>query len=103
VAMEVYARLLDQHPELLLQAVLFGVFGIPLAWFVRGGSLRTRLWAAAGYVAVLLVGFLALPPLVVDVSVDLAAFGLAFVPCVIIVALSALLVPSEGHVKTPGG
>ncbi len=102
-AMEVYARLLDQHPELLLQAVLFGVFGIPLAWFVRGGSMRPRLWAAAGYVAVLLVGFVALPPLVVDVNVDLAAFGLAFVPCVIIVVLSALLVPSEGHVKTPEG
>ena len=102
-AMEVYARLLDQRPELLLQAVLFGVFGIPLAWFVRGRTVGPRLWAAAGYAAVLLVGFVALPPLVVDVNVDLAAFGLAFVPCVIIVALSALLVPSEGHVKTPEG
>jgi serine/threonine-protein kinase len=102
-AMEAYARLLDQCPELLLQAVLFGVFGIPLAWFVRGGNARPRLWAAGGYLAVLLVGFVALPPLVVEVSVDLAAFALAFVPCVILVILSALLVPSEGPVKTPEG
>jgi len=102
-ALEFYARLLDQRPELLLQAALFGVFGIPLAWFLRGGGTRLRLWAAGGYVAALLVGFVALPPLAVDANVDLAAFGLAFVPCVIIVILSALLVPSEGPVKTPEG
>lgn len=102
-AMEVYARLLDQRPELLLQAALFGVFGIPLAWFLRGGRARPRLWAAGGYLVALLVGFVALLPRVVDANVDLAAFGRAFVPCVIIVVLSALLVPSEGPVKTPEG
>ena len=102
-AMQVYARLLDQRPELLLQAVLFGVFGIPLAWFVRGGKARPRLWAAGGYLAALLVAFVAMPPLLVDANVDLAAFGLAFVPCVIIVIVSALLVPADGPVKTPEG
>ena len=100
-AMQAYARLLDLRPELLLQAVLFGVFAIPLAWFVRGRKALPRVWVAGGYLAVLLVSFVALPPLLVDAPVDLAAFGLAFVPCVIIVILSALLVPSEGSVKTP--
>ena len=68
-----------------------------------GAGRPQRLWAAGGYVAALLVAFVALPPSGDRVNVDLAAFGLAFVPCVIIVLLSALLVPAEGPVKTPEG
>lgn len=102
-AMEVYARLLDRRPELLLQALLFGVFAVPLTWFLRGRAVRRRLWAAGIYLGTMLACFVVLPPLSVGANIDLPAFGLAFVPCVILVVLLTLLVASEGPIKTPEG
>jgi len=101
-ALEAYARLLDMRPELVLQAVLFAVFGVPLALFLRGDPGR-RLWAGAIYLAAFFAAFVLLPPLVVGVGVDLDAFVRAYLPCVIIVLLSALLVPSEGRAEAPEG
>lgn len=102
-ALQVYARLLDRRPELLLQSLLFGVFALPLTWLLRGRDARRRLWTVGIYLGALLVCFVALPPLSVGANIDLPAFGLAFVPCVILVVLLALLVPSEGPIKTPEG
>ncbi len=95
-AVEALARFLDSRPELLLQAVLFALLAVPLARFLTKSMVR-RLWVACTYLAVVYAAFVLAPPLVVGVGVGLGRFALAYVPCVIIVVLSALLVPVEGR------
>jgi hypothetical protein len=89
------ARFLDTRPELLLQAVLFGVFALPLGLLLRGDGER-RLWAASSYLAALFLAFGLLPTLVLGLRPDLGRLLLAFLPCVIIVFLYALLSSPEG-------
>ena len=98
----VFARFLDARPELLLQAVLFALFSVPLTLVLRPDTLR-RLWVAAVYMALLVVAFALLPPALVGASVDLPALLLAAGPCAIIVVLVALLTPSERPVDTSEG
>ncbi|MCZ7662825.1 MAG: serine/threonine protein kinase [Thermoleophilia bacterium] len=102
VVAEAFARLLDQRPELLAQILLFGVFALPPYRWFRGSGIR-RLWVAAGYLATLFAAFALVPPLAVKAPVDTVALLLAFVPCAIIVGLSALLIPSEGPSQASEG
>jgi hypothetical protein len=97
-----FARFLDSRPELLLQALLFALFSIPLTVAVRPDVLR-RLWVAAVYLAALVVAFALLPPALAGASVDLSRLLLAAGPCAIIVVLVALLTPSERPRATPEG
>ncbi|GAB4254479.1 MAG: hypothetical protein Kow00122_12570 [Thermoleophilia bacterium] len=96
------AGFLDARPELLVQMGLFALFALPLARFCRGPALR-RLWSAVVYLSAVFAAFALVPPLVVRVGVDVGALVLAFVPCVIIVCLSALLTPSEGPTQASEG
>ena len=94
---EVWRQIVDfmhLRPELLLQIALFGVFGLPLARFYRGPAVA-RLWAAAAYLSLLFVAYVAVVPLVTGAAVGLGRFALAYVPCAIIVLLLALLNPTE--------
>ena len=88
------AEFLRLRPELLLQVVFFGVFGLPLARFYRG-PVAARLWAATAYLGVLFVAYVAIVPLVTGAAVGLGRFTLAYMPCAIIVLLLALLNPTE--------
>jgi hypothetical protein len=89
------ARLLDSHPELSLQIVLFALFSLPLFGFL-GYSRERRMWGAVLYLVLLLAGFVLLPILALDVPVDLGSFLVAYVPCAIIAFLSALIAPAKG-------
>jgi hypothetical protein len=89
------ARLLDSHPELSLQIVLFALFSLPLFGFL-GYSRERRMWGAVLYLVLLLAGFVLLPILALDVPVDLGFFLVAYVPCAIIAFLSALIAPAKG-------
>jgi hypothetical protein len=89
------ARFLDSRPELLLQAVLFAVFSLPLGRFLRGGEER-RFWVASFYLAALFAAFALLPMVLLGVSPDLGRLVLAYLPCVIIVFLYTLLASPEG-------
>jgi hypothetical protein len=94
-ALEGIAQLLDLRPELLLQIGLFSLFAVPIARYYSGPWPR-RLWTVSLYSSALYAGFLLLPPILLGVPVDLRRFAVAFIPCVIIAVLLALLTPSEG-------
>ncbi len=91
------ARFLDARPELFLQLGLFSVFSLPF-FTLAARSTERRLWGGSLYSMAVFAAFVLLPVLVVHVRVAMGPFLVAYVPCVIIAFLSALLVPSEGPV-----
>lgn len=90
------ARFLDSRPELTLQMLLFVIFALP-AYSWLGRSRAARMWGATAYLAALMVAFVLLPIVLLDVSVDLPPFLVAYVPCAIIGFLSALLISFQGR------
>jgi hypothetical protein len=91
------ARFLDARPELLLQLGLFTVFSLPF-FALTARSTERRLWGGSLYSMAVFAAFVLLPALVAHVRVAMGPFLVAYVPCVIIAFLSALLIPSEGPV-----
>ena len=91
------ARFLDSRPEMTLQLGLFAVFSLPF-FALAGRSTERRLWGGSLYLMAVFAAFVLLPALVLQVRVAIGPFLVAYVPCVIIGFLSALLIPSEGPV-----
>ena len=96
------ARLFDRSPELLLQVGLFAVFAGP--WGAAlSGTVPRRLWLPTLYLSLMFSLFVLGPPLLVGVGVDVQALLWAFLPCVIIGYLLALLSPITGSTTASKG
>jgi len=89
-------RFLDVRPDLLLQILLFTLLALPFRFF-SGGTVVRRLWVGTIYLGVLISSLVILPPLVVGVPVSSGRLMWAYLPCVILVYLLAVLVPASAR------